>query len=166
MWWLKLAVTILGYIFASINQFFDPNDIAKLPENTSPEDIASIRIGVFAFITAIALFAGLIHTGKEPRDKWVHFGTLGLGVVAAFGTGWHTLEIATGEKPVTYLVGMGTLAGLLIVTLLIAVGIGTATNQTGKLFGDGVDAALFLLRTVFCKARKFIRWPTNGNESE
>ena len=123
LWW-KLAVTALGYFFALINQFLPPSDLAPLPEDANPQDVATIKIGGFVIITAVALFAGLIPTGtKKPMEKLVDGTARLLGVLAAFGAGWHTLNIPTQGDPSLYMFGVASLTGLAIVALLIWAGI-------------------------------------------
>ena len=146
--WLKFAVTFLGYFFAIVIQFVPPAELASLPEDTSPQDLASIKISGFAFITAIALFALLIQTGEEPRDKLVDGTARLLGVVAALGAAWHTLDAATQGNPGLYLVGIGTLTGLAILVLVIGGGMWAGIYLVARAISAGVDAAILCLLTV------------------
>ena len=155
LWW-KLAVTILGFFFALVNQLVHPTDLAPLPETTTDQDIASIRIGVFAIITAVALFASLIPTGTETRDKLVNFLALALGVVATFGAGWHTLDVATVGNSGLYLVGLGSLTGLTIVALLMGAGIWAVIILMARAIASAIDAAILCLQYVVKLAIRFI----------
>ena len=85
-----------------------PTDLAPLPETTTDQDIASIRIGGFAIITAITLFAGLIPTRtQKPLERLVDGLARFLGVLAAFGAGWYTLDIATEGNPACICMDLG-----------------------------------------------------------
>ena len=147
LWW-KFAITVLGYFFAIVNQLAHPSDLTPLPETTTDRDVANIRIGVFAIITAIALFASLIPTGTESRDKLVSYLALSLGVVATFGAGWHTLDVATAGNSGLYLVGLGTLTGLTILALLIGGGMWAGIYVVASGFLHGLDAAILFLKTI------------------
>ena len=159
LWW-KLAVIALGYFFALVNQVVPPADLAPLPDNITDRDIASIRIGGFALITAVALFAGLIPTGTEPLDKLVDGTGRLLGVLAAFGAGWYTLDVATGGNPGLYLYGAATLTGLAILVLLIGGGIWTAFVLVYSFVYDRVwaalEAAFLFMKTVVEYVIRFI----------
>ena len=159
LWW-KFAITVLGYFFALVNQLAHPSDLAPLPESITDRDVANIRIGVFAIITAIALFASLIPTGTESRDKLVSYLALSLGVVATFGAGWHTLDAATAGNSGLYLVGLGTLTGLTIAALLVGAGIWTAFVLVYSFVYDRVwaalEAALLFPKTVVENTIRFL----------
>ena len=153
--WLKFSATFLGYFFAIVIQFVPPTELATLPEDTSTRDLASIKIGGFAFITAIALFALLIQTGKAPRDKLVDGTARLLGVVAALGAAWHTLDAATQGNPGLYLVGIGTLTGFAVLILLVGGGIWAVIWATLYVVFSAVDATILCLRTVTEYAIRF-----------
>ena len=147
LWW-KLAVTFVGAIFALIIQFVPPAEIATFPEDASPRDFATAKIGGFALITAVALFAGIIRTGTAPLDKLVDGMTGLLGVLAAFGAGWNTLSVATSGNPGLYLYGAATLTGIAVVGLLIGGGMWAAIWAVAHLITAGVDAAILFLKTT------------------
>ena len=165
--WLKLAVIVLGYFFALINQFVPPAELAPLPDETTPFRDSSIRIGGFVLITAIALFTSLIPTGKEPRDILVDYVARLLGVLAAFGAGWYTIDVATQGNPGLYLYGATTLTGLTIAFLLVGAGIWAGIILLVRAFAEGLDAAILCLRTIAKCAIRFLarrlhgRWDTD-----
>ena len=94
------------------------------------------------------MFALLIPTGDEPRDKFVDGTARLLGVIAALGAAWHTLDAATQGNPGLYLVGIGTLTGFAILLLLVGGGMWAVVLLAAKMFVEGLDAAVFCLRTV------------------
>ena len=159
LYW-KFAVTFLGYFFAIVNQLVPPPELAPLPESTNPYRDSSIKAGGFAFITAIALFALLIRTGTEQRDTLVDRVARLLGVLAAFGTAWYTLDVATQGNPGLYLYGAATLTGLAILVLLIGGGIWTAFVLVYSFVYDRVwaalEAAFLFVKTVVEYAIRFI----------
>ena len=158
--WLKFAVTFLGYFFAIVVQIVPPTELANLPQDTSPQDLASIKIGGFAFIVAISLFALLIPTGDDPRDKFVDGTARLLGVIAAPGAAWHTLDASTQGNPGLYLVGIGTLTGLAILMLLVGGGIWAVILLAARAIAAALDAAILCLLTVAKHAtRLFARTP-------
>ena len=73
-------------------------------------------------------------------------------MLAAFGAGWYTLDVATKGSPGLYLYGATTLTGLAIVYLLLAGGMGMAIYAgiyaATKMFAAGLDAAFLCLRTA------------------
>ena len=170
LWW-KLAVTALGYFFALINQFLPPSDLAPLPEDANPQDVATIKIGGFVIITAVALFAGLIPTGtKKPMEKLVDGTARLLGVLAAFGAGWHTLNIPTQGDPSLYMFGVASLTGLAIVALLIWAGIFAVFQfvltrilafALTQVFA-ALDAVILVIRTIVECTHKFIASRLHG----
>ena len=162
LWW-KLAVIFLGYFFALINQIVPPSDLAPLPEDTSPQAIASIKIGGFVLIAAVALFAGLIPTNTEkPLEKLVDGTARLLGVLSAFGTGWYTLDVATQGNPGLYLYGVTSLTGLTIAFLLIAGGFWAGIILLARAIAAGLDAAILCLITVGKRAIRFLAGRLRG----
>ena len=148
LWW-KSAVIFLGYFFALVNQVAHPTDLAPLPETTTDQDIASIRIGGFAIITAITLFAGLIPTRtQKPLERLIDGLARFLGVLAAFGAGWYTLDIATEGNPGLYMYGLGILTGFATVALLVWAGIWVVAVFAFSRSVAGIEAAILFLRTV------------------
>ena len=157
LWW-KLAVTALGYFFALVNQIVAPSDLAPLPEDTSPQDVAGIRIGGFVLITAVALFAGLIPTGTEKSLEKLVDGTARLlGVLADFGAGWYTLDVATQGNPGLYVYGVTTLTGLAIVALLIGGGFWAAFLFVINCAATALDAVILVMRTIVVYSYRFLR---------
>ena len=156
MIWLKFAVIFLGYFLAIINQVVPPADLAPLPESTDPYRDSSIRIGGFVLITAIALFTSMIPTGKEPRDILVDYAARLLGVLAAFGAGWYTIDVATQGNPGLYLYGATTLTGVTIAFLLVGAGIWAGIILLVRAFAEGLDAAILCLRTIAKCAIRFL----------
>ena len=131
-----------------INQVVPPHELATLPEETTQQDLSTIRIGGFVLITGVALFAGLIPTGTEPLDKLVDGTARLLGVLAAFGAGWYTLDVATDGNPGLYLYGITSLTGLTIAFLLVAGGMWAVIILVARAIAAGLDAAILCLRTV------------------
>ena len=162
--WLKFAVTFLGYFFAVVVQIAPPTELATLPENTSPQDIASIKIGGFAFIVAISLLVLLIPTGVEQRDKLVDGAARLLGVLSALGAAWHTLDAATQGNPGLYLVGIGTLTGFAILILLVGGGIWAVILLALRVIAATLDAAFLCLLTVPKYAIRFLARKPNRKQ--
>ena len=147
LWW-KLAVTFAGYFFAVVNLVVDPADIATLPDDASLYHASRIKAGGFALITAIALFAALIPTGTEERDKLIDGMARLLGVLAAFGAGWYVLDSETQGNPGLYIVGIITLTALAVVAVAIAGGLWVAYLAVLNALVAALKAATLLLRTI------------------
>ena len=156
LWW-KLLVILLGYFFALVNQFVLPAELAPLPDNANPQRDSSIRIGGFTLITAVALFAGLIPTGNEQRDKLVDGIARLLGVLAAFGAGWYAIDVATDGNPGLYLYGATTLTGVTIAFLLIGGGTWAVIILVARGFVAGLGAAILFLKTIGGCVRERVR---------
>ena len=151
----KLVVTLLGYFFAGVNQAIHPSELITLPDDATSDTVSSIRVGGFALITAVALFAGLMPTGTEQIDKLVDGMARVLGVVAAFGAGWYTLDIATDGTPGPYVYGMVSLAGLAIATLAIGTGNWIIVFWIIRRIAAAGDAVIFALLTTGRFLRRF-----------
>ena len=147
LWW-KVAVVFLGCLFATVNQVVPPGDLAVLPDDSNPYRDSSIRVGGFVLITAIALFASLIPTGDKPQDKLVGGAAGLLGVLAAFGAGWYTLDVATQGNPGLYLYGATTLTGLTIAFLVVGTRIWAGMILMARAFAARLGAAFSRLKCV------------------
>ena len=140
LWW-KIAVILAGYLFAAINLAVDPSEISTLPEDANPYSASRIKAGGFAFITAIALFAGLIPTGTKEQDKLVDATARFLGVLTAFGAGWYVLDSETHGNPGLYILGIAILAGFAVIVVIISGGLCVALLTV-------LNALVFTLRAV------------------
>lgn len=144
----KSAIIFFGFWLAAANQYARPEDLAGLPENASFETVSIARAGGFAFITAVALAAGAIPTGKATSDKLVTGAASLLGIVAACGGGWHALE-AIGGNPTLYVQRIAALAALTILTLALGWGF-------WALLGAGLVSAAVGLKAAYDHARRFV----------
>ena len=95
----KLFVILAATASALLNQF-----LAPIPADGGPYADNAVKAAGFTFIAAIILFAGLIPTGEGKCDKYVDYLARTVGVGAAFGAGWHSLEIAMKGSPGVYVV--------------------------------------------------------------
>ncbi len=131
LWW-NFAAVFAGYLFAVVNLFVDPADIATLPDDASPYHASRVKAGGFALITAIALFIALISRGTDKRGKLIEGMAQLLGVLAACGAGWYVLDSETQGNPGLYIVGIVTLTGLTVVAVAIAGGFWLALVAASK----------------------------------
>lgn len=140
LWW-NFAAVFAGYLFAVVNLFVDPADIATLPDDASPYHASRVKAGGFALITAIALFIALISRGTDKRGKLIEGMAQLLGVLAACGAGWYVLDSETQGNPGLYIVGIVTLAGLTVVAVAIAGGFWVAYSAVWKALVAAPEAA-------------------------
>ena len=71
-----------------------------------------------------------------------------LGVLAAFGAGWYTLDVATQGNPGLYLYGATTLTGLTIAFLVVGTGIWAGMILMARAFAARLGAAFSRLKCV------------------